>query len=373
MKTHILSVLLIASTSTLFSQISLPPNGDNQKSQVSQWIGPVEIKITYNSPDVHGPDGADRTGHIWGELVPYGFGDLGFGTSKSAPWRAGANENTTIEFSHDIKIEGKDLKAGKYGFFIAVEKDKPWTIIFSKDSESWGSYFYDEKNDALRAQVNAKDANYTEWLTYGFEDRMSNSTVAFLQWENKKLPFKIEVPNVNEIHLAIIENELKNSKGFDYNSWKDAALFCVYNKLSLDKALYFADAAINMPFIGVENFTTLQVKAEVLAAMNKKDEADKIMKKAIEHSTATMQNIHNYGRQLLKEGKKDEALAIFKFNRQKNPDDKFTTYVGLARGYTAVGDKKNAIKNWEIAIKNLPEDQKPNLAYYQGELEKLKS
>ena len=66
---------------------------------------------------MHDPNGKDRKDHIWGELVPYGFTDQGFGSSKAAPWRAGANENTTISFSQDVKIEGKDLKAGKYALF----------------------------------------------------------------------------------------------------------------------------------------------------------------------------------------------------------------------------------------------------------------
>ena len=75
---------------------------------------------------------------------------------------------------------------------------------------------------------------------------------------------------------------------------------------------------------------------------------------------------------MLNEGKNEKAMEVFKLNRQRNPDDKFTTYVGLARGYAALGDKKNAIKNWEIAIKNLPENQKPNLAFYESEIKKLK-
>ncbi len=364
--------ILAAGILSAHAQISLPPDADNQKCRVSQWIGPVEITITYNSPDVHAPDGTDRTGHIWGELVPYGFTDPGFGTSRSAPWRAGANENTTIFFSHDVKVQGKDMKAGTYGLYIAVEKQGPWMLVFSKNSSAWGNYFYNASDDALRVQADPSDAHYSEWLTYGFEDRLATSATAYLQWENKKLPFKIEVPNVNEIQLSIIEDELTNAPGFDYKNWKEAALFCLNNKLSLEKALYFADAAMNMPNIGVANFATMSTKAKVLEAMGKTDESEKLMQQAINHSTATIQDIHQYGRQLLNEGKKEKALEIFKLNNKMHPEDKFTTYIGLARGYTAVGDKKNAIKNWEIAIKNIPENQKSYLSYYQGELHKLK-
>ena len=186
------------------------------------------------------------------------------------------------------------------------------------------------------------------------------------------MPFKIEVPNVNELYLGIIRNELRNNVGFDYRNFQSAAAFCANNKIALEEGLAWADAAISRPFIGREEFGTLQTKAAVLRAMNRGDEANAIMEKAINHPTATVQQIHGYGRLLLGEGKKEKALEVFKFNRTKNPQDTFTTYVGLARGYTAVGDTKNAIKNWEIAIKNIPEDQKPNLAAYEGELKKLK-
>src|SRR2546423_855754 len=86
------------------AELSQPPNGDNQKGEASQWIGPVKVSITYHSPRVHF-QGAERTGHIWGELIPFGFFDDGFGPSKAQPWRTGANETTTISFSHDVKVE----------------------------------------------------------------------------------------------------------------------------------------------------------------------------------------------------------------------------------------------------------------------------
>ena len=182
---------------TAFAQsISVPPSGDNQKSSVTQWIGPVSVTINYSSPNVQGPGGEDRKGHIWGELVHYGFIDQGYGSSKAAPWRAGANENTTITFSHDVKIQGKDLKAGTYGLFLDVEKDGPWHWIFSTNSARWGSYYYDPKEDALRVETSPEDSEYSEYLTYGFAAREANNTIAYLQWENKRIPFKVEVANI---------------------------------------------------------------------------------------------------------------------------------------------------------------------------------
>jgi hypothetical protein len=371
---NILFIIFYSITVTAFTQgITLPTSGGNQKASVVQWIGPVSVTINYSSPDVHGPNGEDRKGHIWGELVPYGFNNLGFGTSKAAPWRAGANQNTTITFSNDVKVEGKDLKAGTYGLFLGLEKDKPWTWIFSNNSTSWGSFFYDAKEDVLRVDTTPAEAEYTEWLTYGFDDRKPNSAVAYLQWENKRIPFKIEIPDVNNIYISKLREELRSSPGFDYHNWMYAAQFCVQNKVNLEEALTWADAAISAPFFGQEDFNTLQTKASVLDALGRSAEADAIMDKAIKHPTATTMSIHQYAKSLLALGKSKKAMEVFMLNRKMHPDDKFTTYVGLARGYTALGDKKNAILNWETAIKNIPADQKANLGLYEAELKKLKS
>lgn len=371
-KSSTLVILLLCSVSVWSQTLSTPPSGGNQKSKVTQYIGPVEVTIAYSSPDVHGPNGEDRTGKIWGEVVHYGFIDQGFGPSKAAPWRAGANENTTITVSHDVKIEGKDLKAGTYGLFLAVTKEGPYTWIFSKNSSSWGSYFYDPKEDALRVDVMPLEAPYKEWLTYGFEDRLPTSTKAYLRWEKKRIPFTIEVPNVNEIYVAKMREELRGSIGFRQENWITAAQFCAQNKINLEEALTWVDMSVSNPFIGVENFTTLQTRSSILQALGRTTEANAEMDKAIKHPTATVQNVHMYGRSLLNAGQKEKAMEVFKYNAQKNPQEKFTPNVGLARGYTALGDTKNAIKYWELALKNIPEDQKQFLPQYQAELTKLK-
>lgn len=374
MKKLLPALLIVAMTFSAVAQsITLPPSGANQKSSVTQWVGLASITVTYNSPDVHGPDGEDRSGRIWGELVPFGFTDPGYGPSTSAPWRAGANENTTIEFSHDVLIDGKQINAGKYGVFLVVEKEGPWTWILSTDADHWGHYHYNPANDAIRVTSTPKDAPHTEYLTYGFDERLSSSAVVFFQWEKKRVDLKIEVPNVNEMYVEKIRGELKGHRmGFSNQSWIDAAVFCAQNKVNLEEALQWAEYAITGRFIGKEDFSSLQAKAMVLDAMGKTTDAEAIMTKAVNHPTATVQAIHQYGRTLLMGGKKEKALEVFKLNRQKHPEDKFTTYVGLARGYTAIGDKKNAIKNWETALKNLPAEQSGNKPYYEGELKKLK-
>jgi hypothetical protein len=374
MKKLILSSILLISfmVAGTAQKLTTPPSGDNQKSKVTQFIGPVEVSIAYSSPDVHGPNGEDRTGKIWGEVAHYGFIDQGFGPSKAAPWRAGANENTLFTVSHDVKIEGKELKAGTYGLFLAVSKEGPYTWIFSKNNSSWGSYFYDPKEDALRVEVTPLEAPYKEWLTFGFEDRLPSSATAYLRWEKKRIPFKIEVPNINEIYVSKMRDELRSDIGFKQENWITAAQFCAQNKINLEEALTWVDMSVSNPFIGVENFTTMQTRSMILMALGREADANAEMEKAIKHPSATVQAIHQYGRSLLAAGKTDKAMEIFKYNAQKNPSDKFTPNVGLARGYTAQGDKKNAIKYWELAMKNLPEDQKANVSFYEAEIKKLK-
>jgi len=371
-KASLLFFFVLIAGYSMGQALSGPPSGDNQKSKVIQWIGPVEVSISYSSPDVHGPNGEDRTGKIWGTpIAHYGFVNQGFGAGKDAPWRAGANENTVIKFSNDVKIEGKELKAGTYGLFLAVAKTGPWTWVFSKNSSSWGSYFYDPAEDALRVDVDAKDGAYTENLTYGFDDRKANSATAFLQWETKKIPFKIEVSNVNDLWIAKMRDELRSSVGFDYRNYSGAALFAAQQKVNLDEALVWADKAMDPNIGGVTDFNTLQAKAAVLNAMGKGPESAQVMDKAIRLPGVSVQQIHQYGRTLLNGGYKDKAMEVFQYNAKAHPEEKFTPNVGLARGYTALGDKKNAIKYWQLAIANVPDNQKANVALYEGELKKL--
>jgi tetratricopeptide (TPR) repeat protein len=374
MKKILFTLWLMLLSAAAFSQVlTLPPSGGNQKSSVTQWIGLVSVTINYSSPDVHAPSGEDRKGHIWGELVHYGFIDQGYASSKAAPWRAGANENTTITFSHDVLVNGQKIKAGTYGLFLDVEKEGPWKWIFSRNSASWGSYYYDPKEDALRVDTKPEDAAYTEYLTYSFDERQQNSAIAFLQWENKRIPMKIEVPNGNELYVASMRAQLNGTTtGFRYQGYIEAAQFCAQNKINLPEALQWADSAISQPFFGRENFATLQTKAQVLTAMGRDADADVVMQKAIKHPTASNIEVYQYGRGLLTAGKTEKAMEIFKLNQKLHPDDKFINNVGLARSYTALGDKKNAIKYWELAIKNVPANQKQYLPYYEGELKKLK-
>ncbi|HEV7398311.1 MAG TPA: hypothetical protein VGN86_17495, partial [Pyrinomonadaceae bacterium] len=207
-------------------------------------------------------------------------------------------------------------------------------------------------------------------------ERRPDSAIAFLQWEKKRIGFKIEVPNVNQLYVDQIRKDLESWPGFNYQNWQNAAQFCADNKINLDEALVWADKAIKEPFrnavSGVEDFSTLGTRAAVLSAMGRDAEADATMDKAVRITGTPVLAIHQYGMRLLAAKRNDRALEIFKLNKTQHPDENFITFLGLARGYTALGDKENAIKNWELVLQNVPEGRKANIPAFQDALKKLK-
>lgn len=347
-----LSTLLALSTGpAAVAGFTTPPSGDNQKASVSQWIGPVQVTIDYSSPDVHGPSGEDRRGKIWGDLVPYGMANLGFGPcGDQCPWRGGANENTVFSVSHDVKVQGKPLPAGTYGLHFIPGPDE-WTVIFSKNSTSWGSYFYDVEEDALRVTATPEKGEYREWLTYEFVDRKPAQATVALAWENLKLPVTISVDNVNDLYVEAQSRDLRGSAGFAWQTWVEAAQFCLLHNTHLEEGLRRAEHAVNQ---GQENFTTLTTLALLQAANGKADEAKKTADRALSHPTADASSIHQYARRLQAQGKNEEALKIFELNARKHKGA-WPTEVGLARGYAAVGRMKEALEHARIALTQAPD------------------
>lgn len=354
-RTHIASLALAAllAANAAAQAISTPPSGDNQRSSVTQHIGLVQVTVDYSSPDVHAPDGTDRRGKIWGTLVPYGAPDDPFGTCTECPWRAGANQNTVFSVSHDVKIEGQPLAAGSYGLFMEPGQDD-WTVIFSKNADSWGSYFYDAKEDALRVKVKPSKAEFNEWLTYEFIDRKPSTATVALKWEELQVPITITVDNTVDLHMASIRNELRNFQGFNWQNWMNAANYALQVKRN-DDALEFADAAVNRQFIGVENFQTLNTLARAQEAAGKTADAAATRDKALSHRTAGPIELHQYGRQLMGQGKKEEALKVFELNAKRHPNE-WPVHVGLARGYSAVGRYKEALKHAKLALAQAPDE-----------------
>ena len=347
------AAVLVGSATAGAQSLTLPPDGGNQRAEVVQNIGLVRASVEYSSPDVHGPGGEDRRGKIWGGLVPYGIHDLGFNNAKG-PWRAGANENTIFAVSHPVKIQGQPLAAGRYGLHM-IAGETEWTIIFSKNSTSWGSFTYDAAEDALRVTTKPEKAPYREWLTYDFIDRQPDRTTLALHWEELRVPFTIEVEDAAGLYIENMRRELRHMPGFRWQAWQSAAQYCLQQNRNLAEALTWAEKAISLPGIGQANFNTLSTKAQVLERLSRTSESESLMTQALDLPNVQPFEIHQYGRRLIAQGKKKEALAVFQKNAQRF-GDAWPVHVGLARGHSAVGDYKAALKHAEIAVKQAPDE-----------------
>jgi len=336
-----------------FVGLTLPPSGNNQKASVTQFIGPVKVTIDYSSPAVHAANGQDRRGQIWGKLVPYGTADLGFNGGKQSPWRGGANENTVFAISDPVVVEGKELPAGRYGVHF-IPGQEEWTVIFSRNANQWGSFFYDPADDALRVNVKPSKHEYREWLAYEFTVRKPTEARMELQWEDLAVPMNLKVENTNDIYVSRLQKELTSASAFDARAYDAAAQFCVQANTHLDQGLKWADTAINLPFVGEKTFATYSTKALVLTKMGRGQEAKAIMDDAIKLPGTTALEIHQYGRQLISMKRNKEALEVFKYNQERN-GDAWPVHVGLARGYAAVGDTKQALEHAQKALTQAPD------------------
>jgi len=344
-----LAVLLFMQSIATAQIIQLPDGGVNLKRSYGTRIGVTDIEISWNAPGVKG-----REGSIWGTpLAHYGFTVLGFGSNGESPWRAGANENTTISFSTDVVINGKKLGAGKYGFFIALYQDTS-TLIFSKMSAAWGSYFYNPKNDVLRVgTMQQKDQKQSvERLDYIFSNQTDRSVEIALEWERWRIPFKVEV-DLTATTLASIRTQLSGVLGFDPPSLQAAAAWCMNNNVNFEEALQWINTAVDPALGGVNSFAALSTKAGLLNKLNRKAEADQAMTLALENASAL--EMHGYGRQLLAEKKVKEAMVIFERNYKKHKGA-WPTNGGLMRGYSAMGDFKKALEYAKLALAQAPND-----------------
>jgi tetratricopeptide (TPR) repeat protein len=306
----------------------------SQRGTVSQRLGLSDISITYHRPEVGGRE-------IWGKTVPYG-----------KVWRAGANENTTITFNDDVAIEGKALAAGTYGLHTIPDKDQ-WTIIFSKNATSWGSFSYDEKEDALRVTVKPHAAEPFEVLTYVFDDVKPDSALATLRWEKLAVPFRISV-DVKAVVLRSVKNELRNVGGFTWAGYDEAAQWCLDNNYNLDEALKWEETSIQ----NEERFENWETKSRILDAMGRKDEAAKALSTAINKADAIQ--LYSYARGLQRQGNAKRAFELYPQVPKKDANH-WISHLALARVSSNAGDFPAAAKEMSQAISGAPATTKPFL------------
>jgi tetratricopeptide (TPR) repeat protein len=284
------------------------------RSQVSQIVGVSEISVDYHRPAVKGRK-------VLGGIVPYG-----------QVWRAGANDNTVIRFADPVRVEGKALAAGAYGLHM-IPGEGGWT---------------------------PREADFEEWLSYGFAELSDEGAELVLRWDRFELPIRIEV-DTHELVLAKIRRDLRHLPGFSWQGWSSAAAYCLRENINHEEALGWADRSIQIQ----ETFQNVFTKSRLLAQTGESQQAGALLEKALELGTEAQVNIAGY--QLLNAGQVSEALAIFERNTELHPDS-WNVWDSLAEGHANAGKSAEARRYYERALSMAPENQRQRI---QGAIETL--
>ena len=303
----------------------------SQQARLTQRVGLAEVTIDYHRPLV-------RRRKIFGGLIAY-----------DQVWRAGANQNTIIEFSDPVTIEGQPLPKGIYGLHM-IPGETSWIVIFSKNSSSWGSFTYDKAEDALRVTVKPEASENQEALRYDFDELKPNSAVITMRWEKVAVPFKVEV-NTPEIVEASLHNQLRGRAGFEWQAWADAANYLLNNNLNAEEAAKYADRSIDIE----DRFENEMTKSRALTALGHTEEARAARDKAI--ALGNQSQLHDFGRTLQAQGRQDEAMELFQSNVKKDPN----SWIGhneTARIAVAKGDFATAVTEMKLAAAASPESLK---------------
>ena len=329
-------VLCLAGTTPLTSsaqpQLSLPQSSPG--ATVSQTVGTSTITVSYHRPGVKGRK-------IWGEVVPY-----------NEVWRAGANENTTISFSDPVKIDGKDLPAGVYGLHM-IPTEGEWTIIFNRNSTSWGSFFYDAGEDALRVLTKPEPSEHVEWLEYEFSDLSRSSAKVSLRWEKLRVPFTVEF-DVNNVVLSNARTSfLRGPAGFTWQGFNQAANFALQNNIDLQQGLTWADLSISLN----ENFTNMRTKAGILKKLGRMTEAESLREESMK--IALEADVNTMGYEHLAQNNMKKAIELFKKNVKDYPKS-WNVYDSLGEAYEKDGQMRLAVENYTHALSMVKDDANRN-------------
>ncbi|OUR97616.1 hypothetical protein A9Q86_15485 [Flavobacteriales bacterium 33_180_T64] len=343
LKKYYTTSVLVLVTFVAFAQfhtLNIPQSSSEVNE--SQKLGVTNITINYSSPAVRGRD-------VWNNarVIPQ--------EGNPIPWRAGANMNTTIEFSTDVLIEGQLLKAGKYGFHI-IPKGNTFTLLFAHHNNQWGSYYLDvEKDVSLRVDVNSVSSPFSEQLDFEFLDRTENTLIIGLEWGQQRIPFKVEV----DLNMTVVESfrsELRGINTYHWQAWNDAANWCLNHNTNLEEALEWANRSVNGGYSGFaanKNLTNLGTKIKILKKLNRADELD-VAKNDAADLYVTAYEAYDFGAFLLRNEFYQDA---YEYNRAKLKDYPDSWSLLLNRGLSRyfLGDIKLAITDIKKVLKSAPE------------------
>lgn len=261
MKKILSTILLCTAIWIGNAQVTTPAASVHETSKTT--VGLTEVSLDYSRPSKRG-----RV--IFGNVVPYG--EL---------WRTGANANTTIQFSDDVKIDGQKVKAGKYAIFTIPAEDH-WEVFFYNETGNWGNQVeWNNKKIAAKATVKAHALKTTqETFSISIDNITSDSAMLTFAWDDVMTAVKFEVPTDSKA-MASIEETMgaASPKAQDYLS---AANYYYKTDRNIKQAKDWIDTGIEM--LDNPAFYQLHAQALIHAKAGDKKSAMKIAKKSLEAS-----------------------------------------------------------------------------------------
>jgi hypothetical protein len=324
----IVAVLFLTSAGAQAQSAMLNLPRVSQHARVTQRVGVTDITIDYHRPLVRGRK-------IFGGLQAYG-----------QVWRAGANENTTFEVTDPVTVDGQPLPKGVFGLHM-IPGESTWIVIFSRNSTSWGSFTYDQAEDALRITVKPRMIPNEEVLTYAFDDPTPNSTTISMRWEQTAVSFKVAVDTPTIVQRSL-RNQLRGRARFEWQPWMEAADYLLANRLGAEEALADTNRSIEIE----DRFENEMTRARALTALGRADQALAARARAL--ALGTQGQIHDFARGLQAEGRQEEALELFRANIKKDPNS-WVAHNEAARIAVANRDFETAVKEMEQAVAAAPE------------------
>lgn len=339
-KTQITTAVLLWLTITVSAQFhTLNYPKISPKVVESQKLGVTKITIAYSSPALRGRD-------VWNDEIPK--------KGDHIAWRAGANLATTIEFTTDVKIEGQELKAGIYAFYVIPDNDTH-TLLFAHNYQQWGSYYLDiEKDISLKVEVNSVSCVKSEQLDFEFLNRTENSLIIGLEWDDKRIPFKIEV----DLNKTVIESFRKELRGINTNRWEawdDAARWCLNHDTNLEEALEWVNRSINGGYNGFssnKNLANLETKMNILKKLNRMTEFNSAKEEA-KQLHATESKAYDFGGFLLRNNYFQDAYDYSNSKLKQYPNS-WILQLNKSRSQYFLGKVKAAIKDMNKTLKLAP-------------------
>lgn len=299
------------------------------RASVSQVIGFTTISVDYGRPAVKGRK-------VWGGQVPY-----------DSVWRAGANENTVLAVSSPFSIAGKALPAGRYGVHM-IPTANQWTVILSKQADAWGSFSYDQKEDATRFTTTSQESPMAERLTYTMDGVTDSAVALTMRWEKLSVVLPITI-GVGQLALDSLSQQLRGIPYFFPDTWAAAGRWALQNTNRADIAEAWADSSINRQ----QNWGNTRLKANAMERRGDKAGAARVRQQAFAFATEADVNLLGYN--LMNAGQVDSAIVLFQKNVKDYPKS-WNSYDSLAEGYAKKGDKAKSLAMYAKA-KAMTEDE----------------